>query len=464
MDRNAPPIKRFALLGKLPLYSPHVERYKAHQAELDRDVEFRILSAQASEAQRKLFLLELEDLVNLDHKSFLPVVDSGKSRERPFYVSPLRPAAPNLWELTKTKELTGRQRFQIVRALAEAMASAHLAEIHLGPASPLTVVWSEEDATLRYIHHRFPKEVRTLPMPPHLPKDILDPSSPSARSDIFHWAYVSYWILTAGSLPFSSDGSLIPIRKVIPETAREIAHLLEGSLDHAPEKRPQTAQELTAYLDANPQNVAAVDPLKVSGTIPAEALRGNLDRLRKEGRIQESKQATQRIALQLKDSPFDLEGLSEQESSNLKRAVLTLLVLLFVGGGLAGLALRKVRTHLAAYKVKSIPMVKKKAPTPRPEEPQNVHILAPSTQAKFRNYAGIRRLLEKTNVDPNQFISLWKQLRTLALQSKLPPGLQDFSRIQGFRTQFRKDPSQACKALEKFFADLKEILGTPAPN
>lgn len=451
------PAKKFALEGPLPQVSPHVERFRARQLLLDREVEMRLLPDGADDATRTLFLLELEDLVNLDHPAFCPVADHGVTRDRPFYVVPAR-AYRTLWKVHREDAPDLAARIQVARALAGAYEAAHGRGILLGPASPLTTCWDASTAELRFVHHRFPPAVKALPYPEHAPRGELLPEAWTPASEVFHWAYFAYWLLAAGKLPFESAGPAIPIRCVAAEVPRELAHVIEASLSRDPALRPGDPGEVAAVLTEAPAAPVQQIDLVASGTIPREAIAGSLERLRREGRLTERGPAPPRQTLELRAADGEVEVLGLRVDHAVRRALATLVLIAALVGGSAGMVVRTARTRARSVAVPTRGPVRRVEAAARPPA-LPAATLAPSTQARYKQYAGVQRMLGNEAVHPARFPSLIRQLGRLALQDKLPAALEPRERIVALRERYRADRAAACRELEEFLEELRRVLG-----
>lgn len=286
---TAPPpqgLPTFKVLAPLPRRVPYVERFRALDTTLIREVELRI-PAGPEDAGRAEFEAELTELAALDHPAFLPVLGSGVAAGRPYYTVPYR-EAPSLEAALADPAFTLAERCQVVRALAAAIATVHLHGLTLRGLELALVDLDREQGLVAYVHHRGGLQARLLPEGTRRPADLAAEASGSPRSDVFLWGLAGYRILAGGALPW--DGvrpGLIPIRERVRELGPALAHALESCLAEDPGARPESAVALHALLRQPARDVlpATEIPLEASGSIPVARVRSALGELAAEGRI-----------------------------------------------------------------------------------------------------------------------------------------------------------------------------------
>ena len=77
-------------LNRLPPHAKHCLRYRASQLTVMREVEMRLSPPDPDEKTLRIFQDEGRELSLLDAPWFLPVLEAGTFRDRPFYLVPLR--------------------------------------------------------------------------------------------------------------------------------------------------------------------------------------------------------------------------------------------------------------------------------------------------------------------------------------------------------------------------------------
>jgi len=139
-----------------------------------------------------------------------------------------------------------------------------------------------------------------------------------------------------------------------------------------------------------------------------------------------------------------------------RRGLLALGGVVLVVGLVGGAMLGGLRRGLEPTRVEAkTPAIKRQPPPP----PIEVAPLAPSDQARFRDRAGMRQLLDQGSIHPARFPSVWRRVHLLALKGALPPQLLEEPRLLGIRAAYREDQGQGCRQLEALLGDLREALG-----
>lgn len=432
--------KRFRLRGELPRVSPHALRFRAEHADLDRQVEFRILPEDASDEDRQVFEREVSELARLDHPSFLPVLDAGASRGRPFYVVPLREEALPLARRRNDERFSIEERCLVARALAAAYAEAHQRRIVLGAPSPVLLTWDRLQPRLAYVHHRATAAVKALPLPEGAPEGLV---RWTPAGDVFHWGYFAYWCITRGKLPYASArGAQKPIRSVVPELAPDLAQVIDASVSRDEALRPEHGLQVWAVLLRRPANRAGdggggSGAGGGSGDDTAESVRQvrqSIDDLRTQGDLPEiafhSGVHSRRPAAVPTSAP-------EARSLDLR----------LLGGALVaamGLGL----------------LVALGGPGPSPEPPQPA--AAPSSGPRYASPAKdpfVKLLLAYRQVAPKDFGRLFAIAERLRAAGRLPEEGGGGDRLAGIKEVHTRDPVQGAEALERWIEDLREVVG-----
>lgn len=432
---------------RLPTFSPHCLRFQARRRDSSEQVEMRMLPEEASEEDRRTFLEELEDLVNLDHPAFYPVLDYGTTRGRPFYVAEFRqPEA--LWRQLRSTEFPLDVRALMARSLANAFAVAHDLELCLGPPSPVCVAWNPMLRQLGYVHHRTTPKVAPLPYSDGAPQKEVPRGSWTPASDVFHWAYFTYWLLTSGKLPFVGKGPGVPIRTHVPNLEREFAHVVDGCLMRQPALRPQNMSEVTSVLDTIERNSIpeGEELTEHSGTVPQEKIKRSIEKLKKDGRLRVPTR-TKRIQLKIDDSELEVAGLplSGRARQAIIGACVACVLLGIVGVGFFGWGSgdpepppRPTATRTPGP-----------GPTRKAPRPTRAPRLAPGELGKV---AAIQE------VSPKAFSGIWRRLKGLQEKGLLPEELQAREKLERLTGSFWKDREKGCRELEGFLEELRVAL------
>lgn len=433
---SGPVEKRFRVLEQLPRVSAHSLRYRAEQLDTRREVELRLLPEDAEAEHQRQFRKEVEELLRLDHPAFLPVLDTGESRESPFYVVPLREYVP-LARRRNDENFSVEERCLVVRALAAALAAAHRQSILLRPPSPVTLAWDPGTPRLCFVHHRYTEPVKALPLGEDFPASI-DRRSPS--SDVFHWGLFSYWLITKGHFPYQGGGPQRPIRKVVPELASELAQVIDASVSRDEALRPAHGVEVHLVLLRRREN-------RVPATGGSE---GTLEDAQQE--IQRSVQALHREGL-IPELRWDLNESGIHARPARKRtsppvaASPSRLHLLLLGAVIAA-ALVGGLWMVVPRRSRAVP-----SPSPTAASPP-----APGPTIDPRTDPFLRSLLRETKVDEGNVLRILRLAGRLKEMGRLPPELATALDVEAVRAILRRDPAGACDVLEEWLDEARHFL------
>lgn len=262
----------------MPQRASHCRRYSALQVTYGRKVEFRIIPEDADEKLKELFEKESDELIQIDHPSFFPILETGVSRELPYYLVPRREGEP-LDGLIPNPEISLEERGEIVRGLASILSELHLRRIVHGPFDPRFFTWSSRKNLVTVLHHRSrPEEVPDTLMHPYVPEDVRQLHRGSSRADCYHWGALAFRILSRGQSPYPSledsragDEGARSILEAVPRLARPLAHILDSALSGSPEERPRNGPELLTLLNESHRN------LEPEASHPLEAARSRTE-------------------------------------------------------------------------------------------------------------------------------------------------------------------------------------------
>jgi len=424
------PDKRIRALGKLPRIAPHCSRLRVHLEDQDREAEMRMLPEGAGEEHRRVFDQELEELLGLDHPSFLPVLETGVSRERPYYLVPLREYVP-LARRRKEERFSVEERCLVARALSAALAEAHQRRMILGPPSPVVLAWERLKPQLTFAHHRVPAEVKALPLAEGSPGGL---ERPVPANDVFHWAYFSYWLITRGQFPYKGSGPPRPLRAVVPELAPDLAQVIDAALARDPALRPAHGVEVLAVLLRRPANRAAT-PEPAGEDDATEVIQLDLKALRGEGAIPELGFSGVRPPVSPTHQEAEAGGDLPMPAPRLVAAAL--LLALLVGGLLA--------------------LAGGGSGEPVPGGDGRVHDASrppPPGKDPF-----LRLLLGKREVSPADFPRLHRMATKLADLGRLPGEGLDLEALRALGPRAETDLPGAARGLELWLEDLRAVSG-----
>ncbi len=477
---------------------PYCERFQAAHLVWNRDVELRLPPKGCSPEIQKRFLDEFHELSSRDDPALLPVLDRGTTGGRPFYLVPFR-EGQDLGTLSAEGSLDRGERIEVALQLAAGMAAMHLSGEVLGGLDPGLVAWERNRARLHFLHHRgHPGRTpwpESEPRPEALTAAV---ATPSAGSDVWFWGLACYRLLADGALPFGSGSrDPEPIRRMVPDLPRDLAHLVEACLAPDPATRPKDGAEVFALLREAAGTTFVVEPVDESGSIPIEKVEEAIRGLRSSGSVPvavvppapvpPSPSPTddvlgEEIELESDSAPTEVSGLiavtpvPESPTTGAHRVatppateipsgspgVSRAVPATVLSAVLFGLALAFSGGDPAPPVSGPAPTTPGPAPTVSPPE-SGLLELAPSQQAAFREDPYLTVLLEARAVEGPDFDRTWKLLRSAVLANRLPRQLNDAERLLTVRDRFRADPEAGSAELARFLDDLREVLGVAPP-
>lgn len=252
--------------------------YRARHGMMRRPSAVKLLRGeQASETQLKRFEREVQLTARLTHANTITIFDYGRTNDGVFYYAmELLDGAT----LQRIVAVNGPQpAARVVRILA--MACGALNEAHgiglihrdIKPANIMLCYQGGEHDIVKLLDFGLVKEMAVdadaqltgvstlLGTPQYMaPESILEPNSTDALSDIYALGAVAYYLL-AGADVFEGTSVMQLCIQHIHETPQslvargvnvppELDALVLACLDKKPERRPQSAAELRARLEA----------------------------------------------------------------------------------------------------------------------------------------------------------------------------------------------------------------------
>lgn len=458
---------RFRLIEKLPPRVPYLRAARAEQPSLKRQVEIRILRGGTPEDQVATFFEELQELANLDHRCFLPVLNDMSLEGRPCYTVPMR-EHPDVGSLVGREDFTLEDRCQAVRSLAGALHALHERDILLGPVPPELVAWDSGSDTAYLRHHKTVDEHWERGLLRHTPLEAEGARERHGpRDDVFYWGVLSFWLISRGQHAYGAGPEdLRPLRRLVPELAETLASVIEASCAWEPGLRPGDGSELLSVLQLDNTNIDAGGAREDTGdkvdihAVSSRVLQ-KVDTLRSSGRMQAFLPPLKKPAVPTGDTdamlrsddslvglPKDLarlaaearkRGLQPEEPGQersvsgqlaLVLAVITVMVLGFT------LAAGRPPWESAPPPAPTAPPKPTAAPQkPPPEATKASSVLALDPE--------LQQLLgHQGDILEDDFQGLWRVARSLVEAKKLPDGFNDKRKLAQLVRAFRKDPKQ----------------------
>lgn len=246
--------------------------YVADDETHGRRVAIKVLAPEVARAVGPdRFLEEIRITAHLGHPNILPLIDSGKLEDIPYYITPLVEGRSLRDRLQADGPLGVEESLALGKALAEALAHAHAHDVVHRDLKPANVLLDESgnpylaDFGIARAFTRRGQRVRTssgliLGTPAYMsPEQISEDSEVDGRSDVYGLACLVYEAL-AGGPPFtaSSDRALLmahltrpppSIRAARPDVPPGVDSLLRQAMAKEPADRIQTAAELGRRFD-----------------------------------------------------------------------------------------------------------------------------------------------------------------------------------------------------------------------
>lgn len=511
------PENAYELVGRLPTRVRFASRYKALHRPLNRPVEFRFERRGGDRKLSERFQQELSELGRLDHPCFLPVLDRGSMRGRQGYVVPFRDH-PTVPELVKAGAFALPKALACIRSLAAGMAAAHGAGFLLGPILPKFLAWDEAAGGAYLLHHRVGAPSYLGSSKLSLPEDVQPDRPGSERADLFHWAFLAYFLLSGGSLPYAGErGGLVPLRQHCPELSPGIAAAVEAALCAAPRDRPRDGLAVLGVIQAagftlhpGGARAAAEEPRsEMAASARFEAAVQDLQGMRRSGAGWMPMGDEEESVPPAFAAPVDPADESADESATVDPggeaadAVPDLALFqsgnapamgagavtgppprgmpplppalrapgpwaLWAGGVALGLVLAWILWPAAAPPLANRASAPAARLLPRGKEDGSlaadgsVQALSEARAAPYRRNPLVRQLLQVEAVTPELYAKIMQRLINLADEGALPGAFQDPARLNDIGELYRRYPEQACRELGKVLDDLRVVLG-PLP-
>ncbi len=245
--------------------------FLAQEASLNRQVIIKVLPPEfASEVSAARFRQEIELAARLQHPNILPVLAAGARGELLYYVLPYVPGESLRHRLTREGKLPVADAVQILREMADALASAHAEGVIHRDVKPENVLLEGSHAVLTdFGVARALMEARSgerltdtglaVGTPGYMsPEQAAGERNIDARADVYALAVVGYEML-AGKPPFEGPSAQAvlaahlttparPLQELRPEIPAVVAEVIARALAKNPAERLRTAAEFREAL------------------------------------------------------------------------------------------------------------------------------------------------------------------------------------------------------------------------
>ena len=249
------------------------EVFKVHDPELDCDLALKILKKEfcGNLQYEKRFLHDARALSAIPHPGIATVHNVGKVDERPYMVMELLKASPLEETIESGKALPLMQVLEYGIQLADAIECAHSKGIFHRDIKPDNILMGHDsnqikltDFGIASMNNKNPNHTRltlhgmVVGTPGYMSPEQWMGKRVDGRADLFSIGVVLY-ALCSGKRPFdgdtveslenqTQDDTRPSIRKSVPDLPPGVAKIIDKLLRKEPEKRFQTAGELSQAL------------------------------------------------------------------------------------------------------------------------------------------------------------------------------------------------------------------------
>ena len=239
--------------------------FVAHERKHGRRVVIKVLKPQiAARYGVDRFLREVRIAARLAHPHILGLIDSGEARGLLYYVMPFVEGETLRQRLDRAGPLPIRDALALLRDIADALAHAHRAGVVHRDLKPGNVLWVGNHAFLmdfgiaKLVDEKEPMDLTdhgfAVGTPAYMaPEQRVSDPWLDHRADLYAWGTLAHETLT-GKLPLPAEkagevdtGGIRAHRLELPET---VARLVARCLAMEPARRPASAEEIVAALDA----------------------------------------------------------------------------------------------------------------------------------------------------------------------------------------------------------------------
>ncbi|WP_372364960.1 serine/threonine-protein kinase [Candidatus Uabimicrobium sp. HlEnr_7] len=239
--------------------------YQVRDQQLGRSVALKIMIGDVGEKQIKRFLLEARATASLKNPNIVEVYEIGEVPQNYFTMDLIE--GRSLSALLRSKNLTARKAAIIIAKCSKALAYAHEKGIIHRDIKPSNIMM-ENNVEPKVMDFGLAKDVQNdnklsksgdvVGTPVYMSPEQADGRKIDARSDIYSLGASLYEVLTKRP-PFQGESSMrllhqifsedpIEPRLLNPDIPKELEAICLKCLQKKPEKRYQTAKELTKDL------------------------------------------------------------------------------------------------------------------------------------------------------------------------------------------------------------------------
>lgn len=277
-------IKSYQLLEEVAA-GGHATVHRVYDSRTNQALALKVLHPHLSKDPAYLVRFEREANLasSLDHPNIVRIYEVGKEAEAHFIAMEFLPLT--LEHLLQTGPLSVARAVDIARQVACGLEAARLHEIVHRDIKPQNILLDAEgNAKITDFGIARALDVSTMTnsglvmgTPQYMAPEQAKGTSPDSRADLYSLGVLLYQML-AGVLPFKGDNPWEVIRRHVEETPdpidkvrvdvpKDLAAIVERSLEKDPELRFQTPQEMAVALAALEDRVGRPSPGDISNAM-----------------------------------------------------------------------------------------------------------------------------------------------------------------------------------------------------
>jgi serine/threonine-protein kinase len=244
--------------------------YLAKDSQHDRDVAIKVLDPHVSQLlSSERFLREIQITAKLAHPNIIPLLDSGRTGDVLYYVTPYAPGESLRERIKRERQMPLRDVLRITREIADALDAAHKAGVVHRDVKPENVLFvSGHPVVCDFGVARALSVVGantltgagvSLGTPAYMSPEQAAADAVDGRSDIYALGCVMYEML-AGAPPFAGSNmqrvmaqhasTPVPsIRLARPAIPESVDQLIAKALAKSPGDRFQSAGKMRNAID-----------------------------------------------------------------------------------------------------------------------------------------------------------------------------------------------------------------------
>jgi serine/threonine-protein kinase len=243
--------------------------YRAHEAQLDRDVLLKVLHPSLSKDERSVerFSREAKAVARIRHAGIVHVYDYGKADDLYYIAMEFVDGAALSEILEREKSLPVDVATCIIYYASKALGFAHSQGIVHRDVKPGNILLANDgvvkvtDFGLAYSENlpSITIDGELFGTPSYMSPEQIKGEKMDARTDIYSLGLTFYQMIS-GTKPFEGDNysaiitkklteDVVPLKKIVPDCPQKIANIISRMIERNPEKRYQSMEALGDDLE-----------------------------------------------------------------------------------------------------------------------------------------------------------------------------------------------------------------------